>query len=209
MNSRKTEFLAGIFFLIGVAAVAYLAIVIGGGQFFSRDSYLLKARFQDVGGLNIGSRVLIAGVPVGTVADISLDPETYAAVVTMRLNRETRLDLDTIASVKSQGLIGDKYLALLPGGSEILLEEGEMIIDTESAVDIEGLISQFAFGSIRQEEESEPLDLGLGGLDEPQFGEAPVPAPVVEEREGPDPRGEGSPSTELPDTDPNAADEDN
>lgn len=161
MNSRKTEFLAGLFFIVGVIAVAYLSIAIGGGQFFSKQTYLLKARFQDVGGLSIGSRVSIAGVPVGTVADITLDPETYSAVVHMRLKQSTRVDFDTIASVKSQGLIGDKYIALLPGGSEIFLEEGEMIVDTESAVDIEGLISQFAFGSLEKEDDTllelEPL----------------------------------------------------
>ncbi len=155
MNSRKTEFLAGLFVLIGLCAVAYLAIRVGGGQFYSKDTYLLKARFQNVGGLTVGARVTIAGVSVGTVSAITLDPEDFVALVEMRLGLLAKVDEDTIASVKSQGLIGDKYVALLPGGSDVMLEEGDVIIDTESAVDIEGLISQFAFGAIQEAGEEE------------------------------------------------------
>lgn len=163
MNSRTTEFIAGLFVLIGLAAIIYLAVRIGGGQFFGNDTYLIKARFQNVSGLTPGSRVNVAGVPVGTVSVITLDPETYAAIVEMRIRSRTKLDEDTIASVKSQGLIGDKYVALLPGGSDILLEDGDLIIDTESSVDIEDLISQFAFGSLQEKEAAAEKGDELGG----------------------------------------------
>lgn len=163
MNARKTEFLAGLFLLVGLAAVAYLALRIGGGQLLGSDTYTINARFQNVSGLTVGSRVAVAGVAVGSVSAIRLDPEDQMAIVELRVSNDVSLDEDTIASVKSQGLIGDKYVALLPGGSEVLLEQGDMIIDTESAVDIEDLISQFAFGSLSEEGESSDEEAGGAG----------------------------------------------
>ena len=148
MNSRLVELLVGLFVLIGMIAITFLAIRIGGGRFFSNDSYLVKARFTDIGGLSTGSKVQIAGVRVGTVSGITIDQEDFAAVVDLRIDNDVTLDEDTIASIRTQGLIGDKYVGLLPGGSGMELQAGDVIIDTESAVDIEGLISKVAFGSI-------------------------------------------------------------
>jgi phospholipid/cholesterol/gamma-HCH transport system substrate-binding protein len=152
MNNRKIEFLVGIFVLVGIAAVLYLAIQVGSARFFGSDSYQLEARFSSASGVNTGSRVEIAGVKVGTVKRIELS-DNFFAILTLELPNSLELDDDTIASVKTAGLIGDRYINLSPGGSGFALEPGDMIVDTESALDIESLISRFALGGIDEKEE--------------------------------------------------------
>ena len=147
MNNRKIEFLVGCFVLIGFVAILYLAIQVGSARFFASDSYELQARFR-----NTSSRVEIAGVRVGTVKSIVLDDNFYS-IVTFEMPNRIELDDDTIVSVKTAGLIGDRYLSLSPGGSGFPLEAGDMIVDTESALDIESLISRFAFGGIDGKQE--------------------------------------------------------
>ena len=147
MNSKKVELTVGAFVLLGLVAILYLALQVGSNR-WAGDHYSLYARFLNAGGLNEGSSVQIAGVKVGTVGSITLNKEQMVAMVELKLPTDLVLDDDTIASIKSTGLIGDKFLALNPGGSGIPLEAGETIVDTESAVDIEDLISRFAFGSI-------------------------------------------------------------
>lgn len=147
MNNRKIEFMVGCFVLVGIAAVMYLALQVGGARLFGSDSYTLQARFSSTSGVNSGSRVEIAGVQVGRVKDIQLN-ENFFSIVTLELPNELQLDDDTIASVKTAGLIGDRYINLSPGGSGFALEPGDLIVDTESALDIEGLISRFALGGI-------------------------------------------------------------
>ena len=151
MTSRKIETLVGMFVLAGLACLGYLAINIGGLKLWSDNSYSLQARFSSVGNLNEGAAVRIAGVNVGMVSRIELDKEEFVAIVSFNLDPDLVLDEDTLASIKSSGLIGDKYIELSPGGSGIQLESGDLIIDTESAVDIEGLLSRFAFGSVDEE----------------------------------------------------------
>jgi phospholipid/cholesterol/gamma-HCH transport system substrate-binding protein len=148
MNRARIEFLAGLFVLIGLGALVYLAVSLGGLKLKANASYEIEARFSDIGGLTPGSPVKIAGVPIGEVADIRLDYESMVAIVTMRLPADLSLYDDTIAAVRTNGLIGDKVIVLRPGGSGIPLEPGDLIVDTESAVDIEGLISKFAFGEV-------------------------------------------------------------
>lgn len=154
MNSKKLEFSVGIFVLAGLLCIAYLAITIGGSRFFGADERVIEARFNNIGGLNPGSNVMIAGVKIGSVGTITLDEKTLAAVVQLKLNA-TNIEIfdDAIASIRTNGLIGDKYIALDPGGSGIELEADEPIVDTESAIDIESLISKFAFGDIGTKEE--------------------------------------------------------
>lgn len=152
MNNRKIEFMVGCFVLVGISAVLYLALQVGSARFFGSDSYELQARFRSTSGVNAGSRVEIAGVRVGTVKQIVLDDNFYS-IVTFELPNHIELDDDTIVSVKTAGLIGDRYLNLSPGGSGFPLEAGDLIVDTESALDIEGLISRFAFGDIDETEE--------------------------------------------------------
>ncbi|MFP4069427.1 MAG: outer membrane lipid asymmetry maintenance protein MlaD [Verrucomicrobiota bacterium] len=152
MNNKKIEFFVGCFVLVGLIAVLYLAIQIGGARFFGNDSYQVKARFGNASGVNPGSRVQIAGVPVGTVAAVDLSDDFYA-ILTLQLPNSLELDDDTIASVRTAGLIGDRFVQLAPGGSGIPLEPGDTIIDTESAMNIEELIRRFALGGIDGEEE--------------------------------------------------------
>lgn len=152
MNNRTIEFLVGSFVLVGLAAVLYLAIQVGSARFFGSDSYELKARFNSASGVNPGSRIEIAGVKVGTVKDVVLDDNFYA-IVTLELPKSLELDEETIASVKTSGLIGDRFIELSPGGFGELLGQGDMIVDTESALDIESLISRFALGGIDEEED--------------------------------------------------------
>ncbi|MGC6424514.1 MAG: outer membrane lipid asymmetry maintenance protein MlaD [Lentimonas sp.] len=152
MDNRKVEFLVGSFVLVGLAAVFYLAIQIGGAHFFGSDSYELQARFSSAAGVNTGSRIEIAGVPVGVVKRVELS-DNFFAIVTLELRNSLLLDVDTIASIKTAGLIGDRYVSLSPGGSGFQLEPGDMIVDTESALDIESLISRFALGGIDKTEE--------------------------------------------------------
>lgn len=147
MNNRKIEFLVGCFVLVGLSAVFYLAVQVGSARVFRGDSYNLQARFRSTSGVNVGSRVEIAGVRVGTVKSIELNDNFYS-IVTFELPNDLQLDDDTIVSVKTAGLIGDRYLDLSPGGSGFALEAGDLIVDTESALDIESLISRFAFGGI-------------------------------------------------------------
>lgn len=150
MDDKKIEFSAGLFVLIGLVLIGFLAFRIGDTHLFTGGQYKLFARFADVGGLTEGSKVRVAGVSVGTVGAIRLDRETYYAMVELQLAPDIQLDDDTIASVKTNGLIGDKYISLLPGGSGIPLEDGDTIIDTESAVDFEGLVSKIAFGEVEE-----------------------------------------------------------
>ena len=148
MKTDRLELVVGAFVLAGMLAIGYLAVMIGGGKLAGPDTYTIKARFTNSGGLVAGSSVLIAGVPVGRVHRVSLDPH-YAAIVELRLNKDIQLPSDTIASIKTTGLIGDKFVALSPGSDTETIPPGGTIVDTESSVDIESLISQFAFGSVK------------------------------------------------------------
>jgi len=152
MNQKRIEFSVGIFILVGIAAILYLAIQIGSSRFLGSDARVVDARFSNVGGLNEGSNVMIAGVKVGVVGDITLDTKNLVAMVQLKLHTDITIYDDAIASIKTNGLIGDKYIALDPGGGGFELEKGEPIVDTESALDIESLISRFAFGSLEKEE---------------------------------------------------------
>lgn len=150
MNSRKIEFAVGLFVLVGLAAAAYLAIRIGGGRLVSPDTYELTARFTNASGLKPGSSVRVAGVSIGDVTKVTLKPDDMAALVSFRVPAALRLDDDTVAAIKSSGLIGEKFISLKPGGSGTALKAGALIVDTESSVDLEDVIARFAFGSVEK-----------------------------------------------------------
>lgn len=149
MNSAR-ETAVGIFVLLGLLCVAYLTIKLGRMELFSDKGFELSARFASVSGLHVGADVELAGVPVGRVSAISLDPDPTraAALVRLRLNTALKLSDDTIASVKTSGLIGDKYINLAPGGSERMLRSGDTIEETQPSVDLESLLSKYAFGGV-------------------------------------------------------------
>lgn len=148
MNTRKIEFLVGLFVLVGLAAVAFVAIRLAGGQLTKSNTQQLSARFSNASGLKRGSAVRISGVTVGEITDVRLKREDMSALVAFRIASDLTLDDDTSASVRSAGLIGEKFISLKPGASGTALKPGAVIVDTESGLDIEDLIARFAFGSI-------------------------------------------------------------
>jgi len=148
MNSKKLETVVGAFVLLGLVAVAYLSLKIGAGTFVGGDTMVVHARFANAAGVNPGSQVMISGVTVGQVDAIRLNPADFSAIVDMRLRRDLQLSTDSMVSVKTSGLIGDKFLAIRPGADDEMIAAGDTFTETESTVDIESLISRFAFGSV-------------------------------------------------------------
>lgn len=159
MKKTNLELLVGLFVLLGIAAVAYLTIKLGSGSLVGSDTYLVEARFANAGGLHAGSSVMLAGVTVGRVEQVRMDHGDYSAIATLRVTSPLRLPTDSMASIKTSGLIGDKYVSLSPGADETYLEPGTRITMTESAVDLESLISKMAFGSVENKEAAEPAPL--------------------------------------------------
>ena len=145
-NRRGLEISVGIFVIIGVLALGYLSIKLGKLEVIGSNGYEVTAEFSNIGGLKSGASVEIAGVDVGRVTSISL--KDYQALVRIRMNEGVKLQDDTIASVKTKGLIGEKYVQLTPGGSEKDVTAGGKIRETESAIDFENLISQYIFGKV-------------------------------------------------------------
>ena len=148
MKKSSLELGVGIFVIIGLMCVGYLTVRLGNMQFFKNDHYFLNARFHSATGLKTGAKIEIAGVQVGQVDAISLDLEEKVAMVRLKIKKEVVLTDDVIASIKTMGLIGDKYIKLSPGGSDDILEPGDTIIETESALDVEEIISKYAFGDV-------------------------------------------------------------
>ena len=149
MKKYSLEFSVGVFVLIGCICLAYLTVKLGKLEVFDgNNGYTVIAGFSSVTGLKTGARVEIAGVPVGKVTGIILNKD-YAARVTLLINKGIELSEDCIASVKTSGLIGDKYVSISLGGSETLLAAHGEITETESAVDIEALISKYVFGGVK------------------------------------------------------------
>ena len=146
MKKSSIETSVGIFMFIGIICVGYLTIHLGKMDWIGTNNYTVHARFVSVSGLKPGASVEMAGVQIGTIESISLNPERKIAEVAMNIQNDVTLEEDVIASIKTAGLIGDKYIMISPGGSDIMLEPGESIIDTESAVDLEDLISKYLFG---------------------------------------------------------------
>jgi len=154
MKNTKLELSVGLFVLLGVAAIVYLTIKLGTGSMVGGDTYLIESRFANAGGIHPGCSVLLSGVTVGRVEGIRMDPSDYSAIVTLKLTKGLRLPTDSMASVKTSGLIGDKFIALSPGADESYLEPGTRITLTESAVDLESLIGKMAFGSVDKDKDN-------------------------------------------------------
>lgn len=117
-------------------------------EWIGDNYYPLQARFESVSGLNAGAEVEMAGIKIGKVESLALDPDLQVAIVKMRIRKGIEVTDDVIASIKTTGLIGDKYINLSPGGSDEILKPGDSIVETESAIDIEALISKYIFGKV-------------------------------------------------------------
>lgn len=150
MQKSSVEMAVGVFVLLGLICVSYLTIKLGKMEWFGDNYYTLNARFNSVAGLKEGAPVDVAGVEIGQVADIHLDKQSLMAMVRMKVKDGIELSDDSIASVKTAGLIGDKYIMLTPGGSSRMLKPGDTIIETESALDIESLVSKYVFGDAKK-----------------------------------------------------------
>ncbi|CCO22771.1 outer membrane lipid asymmetry maintenance protein MlaD [Maridesulfovibrio hydrothermalis] len=148
MKKYPKETAVGIFVLIGILVIVYMSVKLGDVHMFSEDHYHVTASFNDVSGLRVKAPVEMMGVPIGYVDDIQLDLKTQKAVLVLSLENRIELTDDAIASVKTSGLIGDKYVKITPGGVGDPIEAGGVIIETESAIDIEDLISKYVFGKV-------------------------------------------------------------
>jgi phospholipid/cholesterol/gamma-HCH transport system substrate-binding protein len=148
MKKYSLETIVGIFVFIGLICVGYLTIKLGKMELIGSNNYILSARFNSVSGLKTDSSVEMAGVEIGRVSKIGLDSERQTALVILKIHKNVQITDDAIASIKTSGLIGDKFINITPGGSDIILQPGETITETESAIDLEELISQYVFGSV-------------------------------------------------------------
>jgi len=141
--------MVGVFVLVGILCLSYLSVKLGRLELFDGDYYQVRADFDSVAGLKEGASVEIAGVEVGRVDLITLEPTQNArARVYLLMRRDIKLQEDVIASVRTRGIIGDKFILLRPGGSEALLAPGGAIRETEGALDLEELVSKYVHGQL-------------------------------------------------------------
>jgi phospholipid/cholesterol/gamma-HCH transport system substrate-binding protein len=152
MKKYAMETMVGIFVVIGLLCVGYMTVKLGNVGFLGDSSYPLIARFTSVSGLRAGSNIDMYGIEIGRVNRLSMDQDKAMAVVELRINNDIKIYDDAIASIKTEGLIGDKYVSIDPGGgSDELLKAGGTITETESPTDIQELISKYAFGDVEKE----------------------------------------------------------
>jgi len=149
MKKYALETTVGLFVLIGLVCVAYLTIKLGKLEIVGGDTYAIKARFKDVTGLKSGAYVEMAGVRIGRVSGINLDPKSNMPIVSLDIQNGIKLTDDAMASIKTSGLIGDKFVKVSPGGSDDVLKPGGMIVEIESSVDLGDLIGKYVFGGVK------------------------------------------------------------
>lgn len=145
MKRSSVETAVGVFVVVGFVCFAFIAIKLGNLEIMKTDNYSLTARFDTVSGLRLGAPVEVAGVRVGTVDTIRLDEKKFEAVLGLKIEPYVKLPKDTIASVRTAGILGDKFIKLTPGAETESLPDGGVIVDTESALSLEELISKYMF----------------------------------------------------------------
>ena len=149
MNMAKLEMVVGTFMIIGILCLGYISIKLGKMELLGGDYYSLSAGFDSVSGLKPGARIEVAGVEVGKVERITLDPKNGdRALVSLKIKSNVKINDDVIAAVRTSGIIGDKFILLKPGGSDHFLKNSDKIRETESAIDIEELVSKFIHGKV-------------------------------------------------------------
>jgi len=146
MKKFDLEFAVGLFMIIGILCLGYISVKLGKMEILGDKGYEIEAIFSNSGGLKTGSSVVIAGVDVGRVKEVRLDD--YQARIVINLPFTVKIQEDSIASIKTKGLIGEKFVEITPGGADELVQPGGRIRDTQSAVDFEELISNYVFGKI-------------------------------------------------------------
>ena len=150
MKKYHHETVAGLFVLVGLICVGYLTVKLGNVHLWGSDSYSLYARFNSVSGLRVGNSIEMLGLEIGEVAGFGMDQEKLVVVAELRIRKPIKVYDDAIASIKTAGLIGDKYVGIDPGGAGELLKPGGMITQTESPPDLGELIGKYAFGDIEK-----------------------------------------------------------
>jgi phospholipid/cholesterol/gamma-HCH transport system substrate-binding protein len=147
VGKKSIEMMVGGFVLLGLGGLLFLALKAANlGSFGGGDTYMLQARFDNIGGLKVRAPVRSAGVNVGRVTAIALDGKTYQGVVTLQVDRNYQFPKDSAAKILTSGLLGDQYIGLEPGGDDKNISPGETIAQTQSAVVLENLIGQFLTG---------------------------------------------------------------
>jgi phospholipid/cholesterol/gamma-HCH transport system substrate-binding protein len=146
MERSRVNIAVGIFLIVGALALGYLSVKLGRVSFLGGSGYALTVDFPSVGGLKAGSAVEIAGVEIGRVEAIGL--ADYQARVRLRVNQGIKLQEDSIASIKTKGLIGEKYIRISPGGSDKIIPPNGRIREVEAPVDFEELLSKYIFGKV-------------------------------------------------------------
>jgi len=147
MKKMNLEMIVGSFLLAGFISFSWLAVKMGDINPFQPETYPVTARFTSISGLKEGSTIELAGVVVGKVSRIELDTGDYEAVVHLNIDKQVELQDDSIASIRTAGIIGDKYIKLSPGGSDIILAAGDVIEETEPSISLEELVSKYIFES--------------------------------------------------------------
>ena len=150
MKKYEKETVVGIFVVVGLLCLGYMTVRLGNVSLFGDDTYSLYARFSSVTGLRTGNSVQMIGLDVGRVAGFTMDQKDLVVLAELKIRQGVEVYDDAIASIKTSGLIGDKYVKLDPGGGGNLLKPGGMITETESPVDIGDLISKYAFGDVKK-----------------------------------------------------------
>ncbi len=148
MKKYSRETTVGLFMVVGLLFIAYMAINLGQISIFGDDAYPIKARFQKVTGLRTGNPVTMFGLQIGKVTALEIDQDNQMAIVRMKIRNGIQIYEDAIAAIKTEGLIGDKYVDIDAGGGLDPIAPGGTIIDTVSPVDVGDLIGKFAFGSV-------------------------------------------------------------
>lgn len=153
MKTRTLELAVGGFLIAGFLAFAFLAIKVSGLTFSApSDSYVIKAKFENVSGLTVRAKVTLGGVLIGRVTGITLDPESYSAIVDMAIDGDVQsLSTDTSAAILTSGLLGEKYIGLNPGADDTFLKAGDLIRDTQSALVLENLIGKFLSNKLNED----------------------------------------------------------
>lgn len=166
-NHSRLEISVGAFVAAGLAIVAYLAISLGNVRLLSGDRTTIAARFSSIGDLRKSAPVRIAGVSVGQVGKIQLTD--YVARIELVIDPGVKLPSDTIASIRTSGLLGESFVSLSPGGSDRMLGDGDAIVQTEPAIDITQLLQKYAFGSATEPSPAKDEGHGRSGprLDDP------------------------------------------
>jgi phospholipid/cholesterol/gamma-HCH transport system substrate-binding protein len=154
MNRRTIDVWVGVFVMIGFGAVLFLALKVANlSSFSAAESYQVKAKFDNIGGLKIRAPVKVAGVVIGRVSDVRFDNDTFEAVVSFSVDKRYQFPRDTSAKILTSGLLGEQYIGLAAGGDTVNLKDGDTLKLTQSAVVLENLISQFLYSKAADSKE--------------------------------------------------------